>query len=98
MRKYIDVDAMKKLLQNLAHDDWNQITCTTWAEAFEEVADMIDGTPTADVVEIVRCKDCKHNPKYEWFTCPAAGLNEKQRPETAWCWKGERKEEEDDND
>jgi len=51
MTRYIDADAMKKLLQNLAHDDWNQTTCTTWAEAFEEVADMIDGTPTADVVE-----------------------------------------------
>ena len=51
MPRYIDADALKKLLQNLAHDDWNQITCTTWAEAFEEVADMIDGTPTADVVE-----------------------------------------------
>ena len=47
----IDADALKKLLQNLAHDDWNQITCTTWAEAFEEVADMIDETSTADVVE-----------------------------------------------
>lgn len=42
--------------------------------------------------EIVRCKDCKHNPKYEWFGCPMSHLNEKQRPETAWCWKAERRE------
>ena len=41
--------------------------------------------------EIVRCKDCKHNPKLEWFGCPMSHLNEKQRPETAWCWKGERR-------
>ena len=42
--------------------------------------------------EIIRCNDCKHNPKYEWFGCPMSHLNEKQRPETAWCWKAERSE------
>ncbi len=41
--------------------------------------------------EIVRCKDCKHNPKDTWFECPMSHLSEKQRPETAWCWKGERR-------
>ena len=40
---------------------------------------------------IVRCKDCKHNPKDTWFECPMSHLSEKQRPETAWCWKGERR-------
>lgn len=44
--------------------------------------------------EIIRCRDCKHNPKYDWFGCPMSHLNEKQRPETAWCWKGERKTDE----
>lgn len=42
---------------------------------------------------IVRCKDCKHNPKDTWFECPMAHLSDKQRPETAWCWKGERRTE-----
>lgn len=49
---------------------------------------MIKDLPSA---EPVRCKDCKHNPKYEWFGCPMSHLSEAQRPETAWCWKGERK-------
>ena len=44
--------------------------------------------------KIVRCKDCKNNPKHEWFGCPMSHLNEKQRPETAWCWKGERRTDE----
>lgn len=39
--------------------------------------------------EIIRCKDCKHNPKDAWFGCPMSHLTEKQRPKTAWCWKGE---------
>lgn len=44
--------------------------------------------------EPVRCKDCKHNPKYEWFGCPMSHLSEAQRPETAWCWKAERRTDE----
>ena len=44
--------------------------------------------------EIIRCKDCKHNPNIAWFVCPAAHLSEKQRPETAWCWKAERRTDE----
>ena len=45
------------------------------------------------VGELVRCKDCRHNPKDTWFGCPMSHLNEKQRPDTAWCWKGQRKED-----
>ena len=40
--------------------------------------------------QVVRCYECKHNPKKEWFGCPMSHLNERQRPEDAWCWKGER--------
>ena len=58
------------------------------------VIDSIDAVIEVDSAqpEIIRCKDCKHNPKYEWFGCPMSHLNEKQRPETAWCWKAERSE------
>lgn len=45
--------------------------------------------------EIIRCKDCKHNPKETWFECPMAHLSEKQRPETAWCWRAERRTDDD---
>lgn len=45
--------------------------------------------------EIIRCRDCKHNPKESWFGCPMSHLSEAQRPDDAWCWKGERKEVED---
>ena len=44
------------------------------------------------VGELVRCGDCRHNPKDAWFGCPMSHLTEKQRPDTAWCWKGEPKE------
>jgi len=39
--------------------------------------------------EIIRCKDCKHNPKDTWFECPLAHL---PAHDDNWCWKGERKD------
>ena len=54
------------------------------------VEDMIENAPTVDAVEVVRCKDCKHNPTKEWLGCPMSHLSAEQRPEDAWCWRGER--------
>lgn len=44
--------------------------------------------------EIIRCNECKHNPNITWFECPMSHLSESQRPETAWCWKAERRTDE----
>lgn len=44
-------------------------------------------------MEIIHCRECKHNPQKEWFSCPMAHLDKQQRPEDAWCWKGEREAE-----
>lgn len=52
--------------------------------------DVIEALPSAGT-EIIRCKDCKHNPSITWFECPMSHLSESQRPETAWCWKAERR-------
>ena len=68
------------------------------SQVARDIATIIENEQDMRVIarnDIVRCKDCKHNPKDEWFGCPMSHLNEKQRPETAWCWKGERKD--DDN-
>lgn len=46
--------------------------------------------------ELVRCKDCEHNPSRSWFECPMSHLSEAQRPETAWCWKAERRADDED--
>ena len=47
----IDADALKDRLQALAYDDWNQGVSTSWAEAFSEVADMVEEQPTIDAVQ-----------------------------------------------
>lgn len=58
----------------------------------EDINTVLQMLPSAQP-EIIRCKNCKHNPKESWFGCPMSHLSEEQRPETAWCWKGERRTE-----
>lgn len=57
----------------------------------ERIIEMLEDLPSAQP-EIIRCKDCKHNPTKEWFGCPMSHLSAEQRPEDAWCWRGERDE------
>ena len=47
-------------------------------------------TPTVDAVEVVRCKDCKHNPKEEWFGCPMVSSH--KRGDDDYCSYGERRQ------
>lgn len=47
---YIDVDLLKESVLG-----WNPPLDT------EQLEHMIDTIPLADVVEVVRCRDCKHN-------------------------------------
>lgn len=44
----IDGDALRDRLQNLADDEWNRSTPTSWAEAFTECADMVEDEPTIE--------------------------------------------------
>lgn len=92
--RLIDADALTDFLKCLFPDRgmWEiegdpvkDAVCETVVEAMEMVKNMetIRPEPT-----IVRCYECKHNPKREWFGCPMANLSEQQRPEDAWCWKG----------
>lgn len=56
--RLIDADALRDRLQNLAYSDWNQGATTSWADAYNECADMVEDIPSTDAVEVVRCKDC----------------------------------------
>lgn len=56
MARYIDADALYKKLYPLDLADKRKYTINAKA-----VADAIANTPTADVVEVVRCKDCKQS-------------------------------------
>lgn len=49
MNKFINANDVKELLIGLDSLPWE-----------EEIDDIVDELPAADVVEVVRCKDCKH--------------------------------------
>jgi len=54
MSRLIDADALIGRFESLANDDWNKETGTTWANAFEESANMVDDAPIIDAVPVVR--------------------------------------------
>ena len=54
MRRYIDADKLQEEFKEL-HGGKRSL--------------LIDTQPTADVVEVVRCKDCRHNGSFD-TDCP----------------------------
>ena len=74
-------DAIKVLCRKTCHPGvaCPDIYCREMWEAFED----------AERVEVVRCRDCKHNPLKTWFGCPMAHLPFNG---DRWCWKGERED------
>lgn len=65
MSRYIDADALLKsaVSKFKCVPSVGVIYCRNGEEIFdgEDLQDFIRAMPTADVVEVVRCKDCKHN-------------------------------------
>ena len=77
----------KALIENIAKiEDLRTLSTKTIGEA-------ISVTPTADVVEVVRCKDCKHyeygnSDKEDWGYC---WFNDTCFESNGFCSYGERK-------
>lgn len=79
MNKYINADELKKALYHL--EDWEK-TETKYV-SLSLIYRAINEEPAADVVEIVRCKDCKKQNE--------CGLYVDSEPEW-FCADGERRE------
>lgn len=56
--------------------------CDTWCDHSEEYRPNMSKIPIADVVEVVRCKDCKWRKSSEFCEC---------RPKDAYCSDGEKR-------
>ena len=60
-KKYIDADKLSNLISetrlNLPHDSKDFFTRDEMLLNFEQYVNLIE--PAADVVEVVRCKDCR---------------------------------------
>lgn len=66
MSRYIDADALRHNILYFA-DATNLNGNHEQAKAYNHCLIMIDESKTADVVEVVRCKDCE-NWQIEWLT------------------------------
>lgn len=89
MPRYIDADVLYRETERRI-DQANKRRMVVYDSKFLR---LIDVTPTADVVEVVRCKDCDV-PHNKWTGCP--NLNGMIPPPEFYCAKGERKQKTDD--
>lgn len=76
------------------HDVLNE--CIDDPKLILKIPERFAKLKTADVVEVVRCKNCKFNPNTEWVGCPMAGIE--KRTDDSFCSFGERREDEEEDD
>ena len=65
MPRYIDIDGYEELFDAEYKEtkkliEQGETHLDILAEGFYEASQVIDRIPVADVVKVVRCKDCKH--------------------------------------
>ena len=81
MARYIDAERLRDRVK-IQTNPYGKPTLE-YASGLKVLA-MIDQEPTADVVEVVRCKDCIHRHSSEFCEC---------RDENAYCSDGERQQQ-----
>ena len=93
-KRYIDADAL-----GIGKADRNAFIVPEYADGWNSAIEIIENAPTADVVEVVRCRECKY------FVVRNSFFNEYgrcmicddkysyTRPCDSYCSYGERKEE-----
>ena len=59
MARYIDADAVKLKVQRYLIPNTNDDGTVSVEDAERWFLKLLEETPTAEVVEVVRCKDCK---------------------------------------
>lgn len=59
MTRYIDADALKRKAQKVATEAWKMRIKSSVETILNQFIDWIEGMPTIDAVEVVRCKDCR---------------------------------------
>lgn len=64
MAEYIDTEKIEYPYMTMSMWGLNSGDCHAYNEGVKAVEDRISAMPAADVVEVVRCKDCKYS-KYK---------------------------------
>lgn len=60
MSRLIDADALMRKAQRVAVEAWKMKMTASIETTLNQFIDWIKSSPTIDVVEVVRCKECKH--------------------------------------
>ncbi len=88
MSDYIHKEDLLKELDKEVEDadDW---------KTAHEIENVVKYFPTADVVEVVRCKECRHNGSFD-TDCPFGWRDERFNlpDDMDFCSYGERKDDE----
>ena len=72
--RLIDADALQKEFEELASNQWNQETGTSWANGFAEAAERVADAPTVDAVERKRGEWIKQMDEQAWwYECSVFG-------------------------
>ena len=99
-KEYIEREALIKACKKIIHDRWNETTApVSWSHAYADFIDDIEEQPVADVIPVVRCKDCKYYDK-EYHQCKLHSEEPDQystgfifnMQEDDFCSYGERRE------
>lgn len=59
MTRYIDADALKRKAQKVATEAWKMRIKSSVETILNQFIDWIEGMPTIDAVEVVRCENCR---------------------------------------
>lgn len=88
MPRFVDVEKAEFPYLSMSLYGINSKDCKAYNEGVKATEDMIQALPIADVVEVVRCKDCDI-PHNKWTGCPK--LNGLIPPPDFFCSYGKRK-------
>ena len=92
MNRYIDAEKFKKEMYHEAFEtdsDMQKWDSGCWIR-YKMFENCIEQQPTADVVEVVRCKDCKYQGNDD--ECPLLKMFPYRDDERGYCSEGKRME------
>lgn len=95
MARYIDADLLHIKMEDL-YEHHIEMRNYSADGAVADCLDMLDNTPTADVVEVVRCKDCAYymemnGYEYNGHKARCCMRHSDLRSENAYCSEGIRR-------
>lgn len=94
MKRYVDADAIMEEMDRYIEHFTKLGMVVDGNECFYKVKELLTEAPAADVVEVVRCNDCKHKEHCHEtvaHTRHHAGFIEHWSETIEWCSRGERK-------